>query len=237
MKQAQSQAGLKINVLTCCPEYFASVLQSSILGRAIQTHQVIVEVLCLRDFAAGNKKKITDDEPYGGGAGQILKIEPIVKALDWLEEKGCKGQVYLTSPRGEIFNQDLARAWAKVTALTFICGHYEGVDERVLAFIDGQISLGQFVLTGGEPVAAAIIDSVVRLIPGVLGNQASLAEESFNEPGLIEYPQYTRPQVFRGLKVPEILLSGHHADIAAWRRQQSQAHQQSLKQTQPPETN
>lgn len=207
-----------INFLTCVPEYFASVLSSSILGRA-QTKQLVnYRVINLRDYADGNSKKIVDDKPYGGGAGQVLKIEPIVRALDDLESKASKGKVYLTSAGGQIFHQRLAQTFSQLPIITFICGHYEGVDERVKYFIDDVVSLGQFVLTGGEVAAAAMVDATVRLLPGVLGNAESLKEESFID-GKIEYPQYTRPAEFRGLRVPEVLLSGHHQQISDWRRE------------------
>lgn len=207
-----------INFLTCVPEYFSSVLSSSILGRAQTKQLVSFQVINLRDYADGNLKKIVDDKPYGGGAGQVLKIEPIVRALEDLEKKAIKGKVYLTSAGGQIFHQGLAQVFSQLSTMTFICGHYEGVDERVKHFIDGEVSLGQFVLTGGEAAVAAIVDAVVRLLPGVLGNAESLKEESFIN-GKIEYPQYTRPAEFRGLRVPEVLLSGHHQQISDWRRQ------------------
>lgn len=213
---------MKINLLTTQPDFFASVLQTSILGRALKENLAQVEILCLRDFADGKIKKIVDDAPYGGGAGMILKIEPIYRALQALDEKGEQGQVFLTSAKGPVFNQQIARDWSALPYLTLICGHYEGVDERVLHFIDGEISLGQFVLTGGEIAAAAIIDAVVRLLPGVLGNPQSLAEESFTQNSL-EYPQYTRPETFQDFTVPSVLLSGDHAKIAAWRREHSRS--------------
>lgn len=210
---------MKINIITSCPEYFGSNLHTSILGRAVEQGRVEFTIVNLRDFADGERKKIVDDTPYGGGPGMVLKVEPIVRALDALEKRGERGRVYLTSARGEVFTQAHARAFAREPIITLICGHYEGVDERVTHFIDGQLSLGQFVLTGGEPAAAVIADSVVRLLPGVLGNQESLSEESFDENEL-EYPQYTRPAVYRGLEVPAVLLSGNHGEIATWRREQ-----------------
>lgn len=212
---------MKINFITTQPEFFTSVLSNSILGRAVKDNKVEFNLLCLRDFADGKIKKIVDDAPYGGGAGMILKIEPIYRALQFLEEQGSKGKVFLTSAKGQVFNQQLAQDFSQLPIITFICGHYEGVDERVTHFIDGQISLGKFVLTGGEVAAAAITDAVVRLLPGVLGNPASLIEESFNQENF-EYPQYTRPEEFQGHKVPEILLSGNHAAIATWRQAHSQ---------------
>lgn len=208
---------MQINILTTQPEYFTGPLSTSIIGRAVREQKIKFNLLCLRDFADGNLKKIVDDKPYGGGAGMILKVEPIYRALQHLQQEGSRGKVYLTSAKGPIFNQNLARTWSKLDFLTLICGHYEGVDERVLNFIDGEISLGQFVLTGGEGAAAIIADAVTRLLPGVLGNPDSLTEESFNDDEL-EYPQYTRPEKFLDWQVPEVLLSGNHAVIAAWKK-------------------
>ncbi len=210
---------MKINIITSCPEYFGSNLQTSILGRAVKQGRVAFNIVNLRDFADGKRKKQVDDAPYGGGPGMVLKVEPIVRALDALEKQGERGRVFLTSACGEVFTQSRARQLALEPILTFICGHYEGVDERVTHFIDGQLSLGQFVLTGGEPAVAVITDALVRLLPGVLGNELSLSEESFDADEL-EYPQYTRPAVYRGLAVPAILLSGNHGEIAAWRQGQ-----------------
>lgn len=212
---------MKINLISSCPEYFGSNLTTSILGRAQKKGLVTIEIVNLRDFADGQRKKIVDDTPYGGGPGMILKIEPIARALDYLTAKNERGQALLTSAKGAIFCQKTAQRWSQLPALTLICGHFEGVDERVLNLIDGEISLGQFILTGGEPAACVMIDATVRLLPGVLGNQDSLSEESFAS-GTLEYPQYTRPAEFRGLRVPEILLSGHHGRINAWRQAQSQ---------------
>ena len=211
---------MKINLISSCPEYFGSNLATSILGRAQKKGLVTIEIVNLRDFADGQRKKIVDDAPYGGGPGMILKIEPIARALDYLESKNERGHTLLTSAKGPIFTQQIAHQWCQLPVLTLICGHYEGVDERVLSLIDGEISLGQFVLTGGEPAAAVMIDATVRLLPGVLGNQDSLSEESYTSDTL-EYPQYTRPVEFRGLRVPEILLSGHHGQINSWRQMHS----------------
>ncbi|MBQ6450133.1 tRNA (guanosine(37)-N1)-methyltransferase TrmD [bacterium] len=210
---------MKINILTAVPEYFVGGLATSIIGRAQKAGLVSIEIISLRDFADGKRKKQVDDTPYGGGPGMVLKIEPIVRALDFLDDKSEKGQVWLTSPRGEIFRQQRAQQWSTLPYLTLICGHYEGVDERVTNFIDGQISLGEFVLTGGEPAAVAMLDATVRLLPGVLGNSESLVQESFCESDFLEYPQYTKPAEFRGLQVPEVLLSGDHGKVAAWRAQ------------------
>ncbi|MDO5561363.1 MAG: tRNA (guanosine(37)-N1)-methyltransferase TrmD [bacterium] len=209
-----------INLVTAVPEYFTDIFNVSIVGRAVRENFVTFNIISLREFADGKLKKQVDDAPYGGGAGMILKVEPIYRALKFLEEKNIKGQVFLTSAKGPIFNQSIAQNWSQLDALTLVCGHYEGVDERVLNFVDGEISLGQFVLTGGEAAANAMIDATVRLLPGVLGNPTSLVEESFAQETL-EYPQYTRPEDFLGFKVPEILLSGNHGAIANWRNEKS----------------
>lgn len=209
-----------VNLITAVPEYFANIFNVSIVGRAVSENFVNFNIISLREFADGKLKKQVDDAPYGGGPGMILKVEPIYRALKFLDEKNIKGQVFLTSAKGPIFNQLTAQAWSQLTALTLVCGHYEGVDERILNFVDGEISLGQFVLTGGEAAAIAMIDATVRLLPGVLGNPESLIEESFAGETL-EYPQYTRPEDFLGFKVPEILLSGNHGAIADWRNKKS----------------
>jgi tRNA (guanine37-N1)-methyltransferase len=173
----------------------------------------------IRDFAEG-KHRVTDDVPYGGGAGMVMKPEPLVAAIEAAQKRNPGAKVLLLSPQGHRFTQPVAEELAKEAALILVCGRYEGVDERVARFIDGELSLGDFVLTGGEPAALAVIDAIVRLLPGALGNEESTRNESFAE-GLLEGPQYTRPPEFRGLKVPEVLLSGDHAKIAQWRKEQS----------------
>jgi tRNA (guanine37-N1)-methyltransferase len=220
---------MHFNLLTAVPEFFDTVLERSILGRALVSGAVTVQVLSLRDFADGKEggKKQVDDKPFGGGAGMVLKIEPIDRALSFLEANGQKGRVFLTSASGPIWNQTTAAHWASENAgdyqfVTIICGHYEGVDERAKTLIDAEISLGQFVMTGGEIAALAVMDSVVRLLPDVLGNSDSLKEESHQQfLGSREYPQYTQPRLYQNLAVPEILLSGDHAKIAAWRARHS----------------
>ena len=213
-----------INFLTVSPDFFVSPLNSSILSRAQKSAAVQFNVICLRDFADGkeNGKKQVDDKPFGGGPGMVLKIEPIDRALSFLTEKNQKGHVILTSAQGEVFNQTHAQHFAAHhDILTIICGHYEGVDARVLTLIDQELSLGQFVLTGGEPAALTMTDAIVRLLPDVLGNADSLLEESHSAGhlGQLEYPQYTQPRSYNGLDVPEVLLSGNHAKIAAWREE------------------
>lgn len=210
---------LQIDIITLFPEYFDGVLQASILGRAIKNTQITVNVHNLRPFGVG-KHQLTDDRPFGGGAGMVLLVEPIDKALQSLDyAKGTENEIIaLTSAQGPQFTQPIAREWSQLKRLCLICGHYEGVDERVAQYlIDTEIRIGDFVLTGGEPAAAVIADSLARLQPDVLGNQDSLQGESHNEPGVLGYPQYSRPAEYRGWEVPATLLSGDHAKIAAFR--------------------
>jgi len=213
---------MRFTIITLFPDFFFSPLKTSILGKAIKNQKIKVNVINVRDFAAG-KHKVSDDAPYGGGKGMVMKPEPIIKAIKSIREDNSAAWVTLLSPQGRLFNQILAGELSQKKHLVLICGHYEGVDQRVRYFIDDEISLGDFVLTGGEPAALCIIDAVARLLPGVIGKPQSLEEESFSE-GLLEYPQYTRPAEYAGYKVPEILLSGHHKNIAQWRRQQAILH-------------
>ncbi len=205
-----------IDVLTIFPEMVDLVTGWSILKRAIDRGLVTIRAVNIRDFAA-DRHRTTDDTPYGGGPGMVMKPEPVVGAIEYA--KGTRpGRVILLSPQGERFTQAKARALSGENHLILVCGRYEGIDERIRAFVDEEISIGDYVLTGGELPAFVVIDAVVRLLPGVLGNEASTEEESFAG-GLLEYPQYTRPSVFRNLPVPEVLLSGHHAKIQAWRKE------------------
>ncbi|MFZ5376082.1 MAG: tRNA (guanosine(37)-N1)-methyltransferase TrmD [Patescibacteria group bacterium] len=212
---------MKINVLTLFPDYFQSVLKTSILGKAVAKKQIEINLINIRDFAT-DKHQTTDERPYGGGPGMVMKVEPIAAALKALGQQGQKGKanqrIILTSADGQIFDQAIARDFAKLDSLTIICGHYEGVDQRVTdLFVDEEIRIGNFVLTGGEPAAAVMIDAVSRLIPGVLGNELSNKDESHAEPGRSAFPQYTRPEIFSGKRVPKILLTGNHAQISQWR--------------------
>ncbi|MBD3250817.1 MAG: tRNA (guanosine(37)-N1)-methyltransferase TrmD [Candidatus Pacebacteria bacterium] len=217
---------MKINFLTLFPEYFINPLQSSIIGKAVQTGKIEFRVIDIRDYAQ-DKHRITDERPYGGGAGMVLKVEPIDRALAdltgqgeqfVLEKKSKQHQVVLTSAKGQLFNQDLATEFSKLEELTIICGHYEGVDERVAKnLVDQEIRIGDYVLTGGEPAGLVIADAVTRLLPGVLGNAESLSGESHQEPGVLGHPQYTRPREYRGWVVPEVLLTGDHQKINQWR--------------------
>lgn len=211
---------LTIHVLTLFPEYFRSPLQASILGRALEGEEVEIEVTDIRDFARGSHRR-TDDRPYGGGAGMVLKPGPVVRALEYADRESSESRRILLTPQGERFRQETAEQFSEQRHLIFVCGRYEGVDERVReGWIDREISVGDYVLSGGEPAALAVVDAVVRLIPGVLGNEASTREESFAS-GELEYPHYTRPRSFRGRDVPEVLLSGDHERIADWRERKA----------------
>ncbi|MBD7910431.1 tRNA (guanosine(37)-N1)-methyltransferase TrmD [Clostridium cibarium] len=208
---------MKISVLTLFPEMF-SVFDSSIIGRAKEKGLVEMEYVNIRDHTLSKHKKV-DDYPYGGGAGMVMAAQPLVDSIKVCKEKN-KGKVIFLGPRGKTFSQDMAKKLSREKELIFVCGHYEGIDERVYKHIDMEISLGDFVLTGGEMAAIPVIDSILRLVPGVLGREESFIEESYSD-GLLEYPQYTRPEVYEGDKVPEVLLSGHHENIRKWRRKQS----------------
>lgn len=206
-------------IVTLFPGMLTGYLSESILGKAIHKGLLSVTVTDLRDFAPG-KHRVTDDAPYGGGAGMVMKVEPLVGAIEAARARLPSAPVFLLSPRGPTFTQRRARQFAEQGSIILICGRYEGVDERVMPFIDGELSLGDFVLTGGELGALVVIDAVARLIPGVLGNDESAQTESF-ESGLLEHPHYTRPPEWRGMKVPEVLQSGDHTKIAAWRQLES----------------
>jgi len=209
---------MKIKILTLFPEMLEPMLQGSILGRAIKAGHLSVELINIRDYTQ-NKHKNTDDYPFGGGAGMVMMPQPVVDAIEANQEEGMR-RVYM-SPRGRTLNQKIVEEYAKCDSLLFLCGHYEGVDQRALDLcIDEELSIGDYVLTGGELGALVTVDAVARLIPGVLGCDESSEDESFSM-GLLEYPQYTRPADFRGMKVPEVLLGGVHADIEAWRREEA----------------
>ena len=213
---------LSVEVLTLFPRMIAAPLEESILGKARAAGLLRVDVTDIREFAEG-KHRVTDDVPYGGGAGMVMKPEPLVAAIEAAKARQPSARVILMSPQGARFTQEKAQELSGRESLILVCGRYEGVDERVLKFVDEEISLGDFVLTGGEFAALAVIDAAARLLPGVLGNAESAVQESFSGEGLLEGPQYTRPPEFRGLRVPEVLLSGDHARIAGWRREQAMA--------------
>jgi len=203
-------------ILTLFPRMVELPLRESILGKAWERGHIEIGVADIRAHAVG-KHKICDDAPYGGGAGMVMKPEPLVEAIEAARARVPDAKVLLMSPRGRPFNQTLARELAASPRLILVCGRYEGVDERVRGSLDGELSVGDFVLTGGEFAALVVVDAVARLLPGVLGNESSAGAESFEE-GLLEHPHYTRPPEFRGLKVPDVLLSGNHAEVARWRR-------------------
>jgi tRNA (guanine37-N1)-methyltransferase len=211
---------MKFDVLTLFPEMLAAYLQQGVLGRAVKKGLVDVNLINIRDFAKGTHKT-TDDRPYGGGEGMVMKPGPIYRALKSVDRVEGRGTVILLSPQGKLFDQSIAWEMSGWDQLILVCGRYEGVDERIkLTSIDMELSIGDYILSGGELGAMVIVDAVSRLIPGVLGSERSNLEDSF-EDGLLEYPQYTRPRVFQDKEAPEILLSGNHEKIRVWRREES----------------
>lgn len=208
------------DVLTIFPEIFDCYLKFGIVGKAIERKLAEVKVYNLRSFTLNKHKKI-DDYPYGGGSGMVMQIEPIYRAINEIKGDGLPRKAILLTPQGRLFNQTIAQSMVESKErFLLICGRYEGVDERVKNFIDEELSVGDYILSGGELAALVIIDSIVRLIPGALGDELSAKEESFMK-GLLDYPQYTRPEEFMGMKVPQTLLSGNHAEIRKWRMKQS----------------
>lgn len=205
---------MRIDILTLFPEMFDGVLNQSIIKRAREKGHVEINVINFRTFA-DNKHQKVDDTPYGGGAGMVLTIQPLVSCLESIPNFKSATKI-LTTPSGHTYNQNKAKSLSEKKHLIIICGHYEGIDERILNYIDEEISIGDYVLTGGEIAALAIIDSVIRLIPNVI-NKESITEESFSD-NLLEYPQYTKPYEYKGLKVPDVLISGNHEEIRKFRR-------------------
>ncbi|RJQ39406.1 MAG: tRNA (guanosine(37)-N1)-methyltransferase TrmD [Nitrospiraceae bacterium] len=211
---------MKFDVITIFPEIFNAYLNESILKRAAEKNLIEVKIHNLRDFTT-DRHRTVDDYPYGGGPGMVMKPEPFFNAVEHIKSDGVRRQVVMLAPQGKTFNQDMALSMAGQNQdMILICGRYEAIDERVRSLVDEEISIGDYVLTGGELPALVIIDSIARLIPGVLGDERSADEESF-ACGILEYPHYTRPPDFRGLKVPEILLSGNHKAISQWRRKEA----------------
>ncbi len=211
---------MKFYILTLFPTMFDGPFRESIIKRAVQEGLIEIRLHDIRAHAT-DRHKTADDAPYGGGAGMVMKVEPLAACIEAVKTERGNSRVLLTTPRGKPFRQGLARELAGEEALLIICGRYEGVDERVRElFVDDEVSLGDFVLTGGELAAMVIVDAVARLLPGVLGSAESAAFDSFAD-GLLEHPHYTRPAEFRGLKVPEVLLSGNHQEIAEWRRREA----------------
>jgi tRNA (guanine37-N1)-methyltransferase len=217
---------MKFDIITIFPELFTGVLECGILRRAIQSGLVQVRIVNLRDFTA-DKHRSVDDRPYGGGEGMVFMPGPLFDAIEFCcgtgQPRDPECRVVLTTPQGRIWNQNAAAEFSGLRHVVLICGRYEGIDQRVIdQLVDDEISIGDFVLSGGEIPAMVVIETVTRLIPGVLGNSDSAVNESFTS-GLLDYPQYTRPAVFRGMDVPEVLLSGNHSRIEKWRREQAVA--------------
>lgn len=210
---------MRIDLLTLFPEFFGSPLSQSMLQRAQNLGAVEFRVINLRDFTF-DRHHVADDRPFGGGPGMVMKIEPLAAAIRAARQEAPAVKIFLMSPQGPVFSQEKAGELAGLKHLMLICGHYEGVDDRIKYYIDGMLSIGDYILTGGEIPALAVVDAVVRLLPGVLGCEGSALDESF-QAGLLEYPHYTRPREFEGHEVPSVLLEGNHRVIEAWRRQQS----------------
>jgi tRNA (guanine37-N1)-methyltransferase len=211
---------MKFHILTLFPEMFAGVHSLGVTGRAVESGILDVKLYNIRDYTT-DRHRTVDDSPYGGGAGMVMKVEPIVACIEAVRKNAPDARLLLASPGGRHFNQKMAAELAAEGEVIILCGRYEGIDERVKElFAATEFSIGDYVMTGGEIAAMTVVDTVARLVPGVLGSAESAGEESFSD-GLLEYPQYTRPPEFRGLEVPEILLSGNHSEIARWRREKS----------------
>ena len=209
---------MRIDILTLFPEMFAP-LRQSVIGRAVISGKVEIVITDIRDYTADKHKKC-DDTPFGGGAGMVMSAQPIASAIEAVDPNHLARRVYL-SPKGRVFNQSVVKEYAALDRILLLCGHYEGVDQRVLdMYIDEELSIGDYVLTGGEIPALAVADAVLRYVDGVI-NSNSLLQESVTG-GLLEYPQYTKPRVFKGVEVPEVLLSGNHEKIEAWRKEQAE---------------
>jgi len=207
-------------LLTLFPEFFDSALSCSIPKRAIAAGIVNVEAMQIRDFATDKHHKV-DDSPYGGGPGMLMKAEPVVASIRAAREKRPDTHVVMLTPSGSRFTQAKALEFTKKPGITLLCGRYEGFDERICDYVDEQISLGDYVLSGGEPAAMCVLDAVIRLLPDVLGSPESAVLDSFSEDGILDWPHYTRPEVFEGKRVPDVLLSGNHAAIEQWCKEQA----------------
>lgn len=211
---------MKFDILTLFPAMFEGPLTESIIKRAVEKELVDIRVHNIRDYAT-DRHRTVDDAPYGGGDGMVMKVEPLASCIEAVKRDRPAAKVILTTPRGRTFKHEVARDLSRETELILICGRYEGVDERVRElFVDDELSIGDFVLTGGELAAMVMVDAIVRFVPGVLGSAGSAESDSFAD-GLLEYPQYTRPAEFRELRVPDVLLSGNHAEVTRWRRRKS----------------
>jgi len=207
-------------ILTLFPEFFASPLACSIPKRAIAAGLAAVDCLQIRDFTT-DKHRSVDDTPYGGGPGMVMKPEPVVAAIREARARRPDTRVIMLTPSGTAFTQEKALEYADISDITLLCGRYEGFDERITGYVDEQLSLGDYVLSGGEPAALSVLDAVIRLLPGVLGSADSAVLDSFSEEGILDWPHFTRPEEFEGVRVPDVLLSGNHAAIEKWRREES----------------
>jgi tRNA (guanine37-N1)-methyltransferase len=211
---------MRFDILTLFPDMFSSPFQESILNKAIEKGLIQIRTINIRDFTT-DRHHVVDDTPYGGGQGMVMKVEPIGRAIEWIKSQNPDAWTVYLTPQGKQFNQEMALGLSSKSHLILLCGRYEGVDERARElFIDEEISIGDYVLTGGELAAMVVIDAISRLLPGVLGSNRSAEDDSFSQ-SLLEYPQYTRPFDFRGSDVPEILLSGDHSAISLWRRREA----------------
>lgn len=207
-------------VLTLFPEFFASPLSCSIPARALAAGLCAVDTIQIRDFST-NKHRRIDDAPYGGGPGMVMQVEPVVAAIREARLRQPDTRVVMLTPSGRTFSQAVAREYAELPSLTLLCGRYEGFDERIVDEVDEQLSLGDYVLSGGEPAALSVLDAVIRLLPGALGDAESAVQDSFTDADQLDWPHYTRPEIFEGKRVPQVLLSGDHAKIAVWRSDQA----------------
>ncbi len=211
---------MKVSIITLFPDMFQGPFDMSMLKKAQDKGLLEINLVDLREFGLGPRKQV-DDTPYGGGDGMVLRPEPVVDAVEHAKKTYGDGEVVLLCPTGDRFKQSVALELSQKQHIVLVCGHYEGFDERIREFVDRQISIGDYVLTGGELPAMVVVDAAVRLIPGVLGGERSALDESFSDGETLEHPHYTRPEEFRGMKVPDVLLSGHHGEIAKWREDKS----------------
>lgn len=212
----------RVDIITLFPDMFKGPFDMSMLWKAQDRRLAQIKLWDLREFGLGTRRTV-DDTPYGGGDGMVLKPEPMVAAIEAAKTENPDAPVIVMTPSGHQYNQAKAKQLSALPGIILVAGHYEGFDERIMTYVDDQLSIGDYVLTGGELPAMVIADSVIRLIPGVLGGEQSAHDESFSEPGLLEYPHYTRPVEFRGQRVPDVLQNGHHAEIERWRRERALA--------------
>ena len=219
---------MKIDIITLFPDMFKGPFDMSMVLKAQEKDYVNITIRDLRHFGLGARHTV-DDTPYGGGDGMVLKPEPMVAAIEAAKVANPQAVVVAMTPGGSVFNQAMAQDLSLRPGLIFLAGHYEGFDERIFDYVDLQVSIGDYVLTGGELPAMIVVDAVVRLIPGVLGGEASAHDESFTDANLLEYPHYTRPVDFRGVRVPDVLMNGHHADIAKWRAERAKERTQAVR--------